>query len=244
MINVVFCDDNAEFATLLSSKVELLLKSSKNSNIGNFNCRCFSDGTSLISYAKHDRVDVAFLDIDMPIIDGFNVAKELLKANKDSLLIFVSAYEQFVYDVFEFTPIAFIRKSHLDTELERVVSRIVSIIDDTNSWMVFNTTEGKVTLRIKDIVYISCIKNYCYIMMNDNSQYVCRETLGNIENRLSSQGFYRVHAAYIINLQHIQRIDRNISVVMGDDMTPIPISQRRYSGFKKAYFDMIARRLV
>ena len=244
MINIVFCDDNTEFMNLLAIEVKRLFNGFVLQN-NEFKYRCFADGNSLVSYGHKQKIDVAFLDIDMKVMDGFQIAQRLLELNEDVLIVFVSAYDQYVYDVFEFSPVAFIRKSCLNTELERVVKRVANIIDDTNSRMGINTTEeGKVSIKSKDIVYINSIGNYCYIRMANSKQYSVRDTLSNLENLLSNKGFYRVHSAYLINLHHIQRIERNVTVIMGQDQITVPISQRRSSGFRKAYADMVVRRLI
>lgn len=243
MISVAFCDDNIEFMNLLAVEVKRLINKSALRN-DSIIYNCFEDGSLLLDFAQTSNIDVAFLDIDMKIINGFDVAKKLLELNEKVLIVFVSAYDQFVYDVFEFSPVAFIRKSCLSNELDRVISRLTNIIIDANSIIDINTTEGKITIKSKDIVYINSIGNYCYIRMNNNMQYSVRETLSNMEQRLSARGFYRVHSAYIINLFQIQRIERSITVIMGKDQIPVPISQRRHAGFKKAYTEMIVRRMV
>ncbi len=244
MISVIFCDDNTEFMNLLALEVKRLLDKSVVKKYDSIAYKCFDNGKTAIIYGKKQPIDVAFLDIDMKDVNGFAVAKALLEQNENILIVFVSAYDQFVYDVFEFSPVAFIRKSRLTEELTRVVGRVVSIIDESNSKIDLNTTDGKVTIKSKDIVYINSIGNYCYIRMEDKTQYVCRDTLSNMENLLVDKGFYRVHSAYIINLYQIQRIERNISVIMGKEQIPVPISQRRNSGFKKAYTDIVVGRMI
>ena len=64
-----------------------------------------------------------------------------------------------------------------------------------------------------------------------------------MEKAVSEYDFYRVHAAYIVNLKQIQSIDKSISV-MGKDNVPIPIAQRRLMGFKKAYAEFLSRRII
>ena len=244
MINVIFCDDNIEFVNLLMSEVKGLLEKSSVKRYDELTYKCFENGFDTLKYAKAHDIGIAFLDIDMKEMNGFQIAKKLLELNEDVLIVFVSAYDQFVYDVFEFSPVSFIRKSHLADEIKNVIIRISNIIEEANSKLELNTTEGKTVIKSKEIIYINSIGNYCYVRMNDNVQYVCRTTLQNLENQLAGKGFFRTHAAFLINLNHIQRIDRNISVIMGKNQIPVPISQRRNSGFKKAYADLIRGRLL
>ena len=80
--------------------------------------------------------------------------------------------------------------------------------------------------------------------MKDGNQFVCRETLSNMEQLLERKGFFRVHSAFIINLLQIVRIEKNISVIMGKDQIAIPIAQRRNAEFKKAYSEIVVGSMI
>ncbi len=244
MINVVFCDDNSEFMNMLAMEVKRNLEQSTIRKFESFSYRCYDSGLALLDDLSDKSVDIAFLDIDMKQLNGFDLAKKLLQLNENVLIVFVSGYDQFVYDVFEFSPVAFIRKMHVSKELPRVLKRIVDIIDEANSKFEINTVDGRVNIKAKDIVYINSIGNYCYIRMVANQQHVCRETLANMEAMLQTKGFYRVHSAYLINMHHIHRIERNNSVLMGNEKIAVPIAQRRFAGFKKAYSDIVVGRML
>lgn len=244
MINILLCDDNTEFLSLMHGYVEKTIKSQFNDVLKDAEFFSYDNGNSVISFAEKSRVDVIFLDIDMKKLNGFDVANKLIEINEETLIVFVSAYDQFVYDVFEFYPVAFLRKEKICDEMPKVLKRISEKLNEPNEKLIVNTTHGKVILRKKDIIYIHSIGNYCYYMLINGTQYSCRCTLSNIEKTITSMNFYRVHAAYIVNFDQIQGIDKSISVIMGRDNVPVPIAQRRLAGFKKAYAEYMTRRII
>ena len=244
MLRIAFCDDNTEFMNLLSVEVRRLFERSVINKYDEINYKCFDNGKKLLDYASFNAVDIAFLDIDMKEFDGFKTAKGLLDINEEVLIVFVSAYDQFVYDVFEFSPVAFIRKSFIAEELEKVVARIISIIDESNTKIELNTNNGRQIIKAKDIIYVNSIGNYCYIRMKEGNQFVCRDTLSNMEMILNGKGFFRVHSAFIVNLFQIVRIEKNISVIMGKDQIAIPIAQRRSAEFKKVYSEIVVGSMI
>lgn len=244
MINILFCDDNTEFLSLLHGYVKKIIKSHFRDILKDAELFSYDNGKSVISFARKSRVDVIFLDIDMKNLNGFEVAKRLIEINDETLIVFVSAYDQFVYDVFEFYPVAFLRKGKICDELPRVLKRISEKLNESSEKLTVCTTQGKVLLREKDIVFIHSIGNYCYYMLINGIQHSCRETLSNIEKSIMSLKFYRVHAAYIVNFDQIQSIDKPNSVIMGRDNVPVPVAQRRWTGFKKAYAEYISRSFI
>lgn len=97
----------SEFLSLLHGYVKKIIKSHFRDILKDAELFSYDNGKSVISFAKKSRVDVIFLDIDMKNLNGFEVAKRLIEINDETLIVFVSAYDQFVYDVFEFYPLPF-----------------------------------------------------------------------------------------------------------------------------------------
>ena len=71
---------------------------------------------ALYEAAVKERFHLIFLDVEMPNVNGFQLAEKLHLMASDAHIVFVSGYEDFVYDIFEHAPLAFVRKSMLDYE--------------------------------------------------------------------------------------------------------------------------------
>ena len=152
MINILFCDDNTEFLSILFGYVRDIIQNDYRNIFKDAKFYSYDNGKGVISFAERERVDVIFLDIDMNDRTGFEVAKQLLEINGETLIVFVSAYDQFVYDAFEFYPIAFLRKGKVCDELPKTMKRICGILNEPNEMITVTATDGKINIRKKDIV--------------------------------------------------------------------------------------------
>lgn len=243
MINIAVCDDNLQFANLLVQHLQRLCIYKLPQRV---DCRvlpAFCQADDVIEYLKNGTIDVLFLDIDMQGTNGFELAKMLCEVHPDTVIIFVSAYEEFVYSSFEFCPFRFLRKAHLTKELDPTFEKVIERCVINNEVLEFNTTDGEITLRVKDIMYLEGQKNYFYIYTQQGKTYKCRGTMEAQQKRCEKYDFFRIHSAYIVNHNHIQSINSSGFVVMKNDKC-LSISKRRMSAFKSSYMSFIRRRVT
>ena len=177
----------------------------------------------------------------MPKINGFKLAEYLCKHYPETIIIFVSSYEEFVYSSFEYCPFRFLRKSHLEQELPITFQKVIEKCLSDNEIITVLSTEGEQILRTKDIVFIEGQKNYFMIYTTTNKTYKCRGTMDFANQLVCEYDFFRIHAAYIVNEEHIDSIDNSGYVKMKNGKI-IDISKRRFSAFKDDYMQFIRRR--
>lgn len=241
MLNIVFCDDNVQFLVLLKNVVEKECRKSilkgEDIKIG----PAFGSGKELIQHIKTNHVDVVLLDIDMPNMNGFEVAKYICKEHKYVKIIFMSAYDNFVYSTFEFYPFAYLRKSHISDELPKVLNRILEKIHEPEKQLKLLTIDGIKLLDVNSISYVESKRNYYSVYSIQGNEYICRGTLADFEKDILKFDFFRIHAAYIVNLEHVEKIIEKGYVLI--QSVTLPIAQRRVKDFKKAYMDYIRRSL-
>ena len=241
MFNIIFCDDNSQFLVLLKNVVqrecEKLVPAGEDFQVG----PAFGSGEAVIDYIKNNHVDVLLLDIDMPTLNGFEVAKFLCKEYKNIKIVFMSAYDNFVYSAFEFYPFAYLRKSHISEELPKVLKRILLKLKETESQLNLLTTKGIKSIDINAITYIESSRNYFLVHLIHGREYTCRGTLAEFEKNVGKFDFFRIHSAYLVNLEHVERMLEKGYVLVHN--TSLPVAQRRMQEFKKAYMDYIRRSL-
>ena len=239
MIHVYVCDDSIEFRDMFKQTLSKLIPANSSSALNYTIDGCVGSGKELLELIKNKPLDVLFLDIDMPEMNGFELAKQITAKNKDALIIFVSGHDDYVYRVFEFCPFAYLRKSHILDELPAVLKRISDKFDYDNRTVVLPSVNGNVKLDTRNIIYISSEGNY-YIVQTTTGACKCRGTLNEIEELFFGFDFYRIHSAYIVNLNHIQQVGQN-EVFVTNLKKPLPIAQRRLSGFRAAYSEFTIR---
>ncbi|MBR5615370.1 MAG: LytTR family transcriptional regulator DNA-binding domain-containing protein [Clostridia bacterium] len=238
MINFVFCDDNVQYLSYIQDLVkgqcaEILTDGEY--QVGS----SFCSGKDLMEYLKDNQADVLFLDIDMPHINGFDVAKIVCKQYKDIKIIFMSAYDNFVYNAFEFYPFAYLRKSHMQEELPKVLHRVIDKIREPSRRLLLSTVDGAKMVKVSAITHVESDRNYYVVHTTNNRKYICRGTLTQFEKEVEKYDYFRIHAAFLVNLEHVDKMLDDGYVLVGN--TSLPIAQRRMQDFKKAYMDYIRR---
>lgn len=241
MLVFAVCDDDIAFAGLLSKHLRKL--SVKFPDIIECHIRTFFSSAQVLRYIKQNPIHILLLDIDMPGSNGFELAEILQKVSPSTIIIFVSAYDNYVYDSFMFNPFCFLRKTHLKEELDNVIQKVMQKFFETNETMLFSTVDGDVNIRVQDIVYIESVRNYYEVHCGENTVRRCRGTLSSIESALENHAFYRVHPAYLVNMLNIRSVDSN-HILKLIDGTSISISLRKWAGFNKAYMEFTRKRVL
>lgn len=242
MITIAICDDNAQFACLLRQHLQHLCAYNVPERVDLRIAPTFFSADEVLSYLEESTIDILFLDIDMPRTSGFELAKTLCSVYPDTVIIFVSSYEEFVYSSFEFCPFQFLRKAHLDKELPSTLERVIKkCVLDTET-LLFDSTEAEVILRVRDIMFFEGERNYYTIHTISGKAYRCRGTMKSLEAMLEKYDFFRIHSAYIVNLEHIESISSRGYLVMKNERL-LSISKKRASPFKSAYMQFTRRRV-
>ncbi len=112
-MKITVCDDENKIVEEITSFIKKDFPSSEVS--------AYSDGESFLA-SSEERPEVLLLDIDMPGISGMEVAATLTREKVQTLIVFVTAHDELVYDSFKYHPFAFVRKKFLEEELRSVLS--------------------------------------------------------------------------------------------------------------------------
>ena len=240
MLTIAICDDSTEFRRIFKNAINKLTKEIFPESLQNLVLVDFSQSKKVLNYLETDSIDILFLDIDMPEINGLELAKQLVWKNLDTVIVFVSGYDKFVYEVFEFSPFAFLRKDRIFDELPKTLARIAEKFEKKSTYVEIATVDGACTIFARDILYIKSKGNYYCCYDKSGKELVCRATLSEAESLFYKYDFFRVHSAYIVNLYHIRRIDKS-DLYVGLNNEKIPIAQRRLADFRKVYAEFTMR---
>jgi two-component system LytT family response regulator len=186
------------------------------------------DGEQAIRALQEYRPDLLFLDVQMPGIDGFGVLREMPSGSLPAV-VFTTAYDQYAVRAFEHDAVDYLLKPFDDERFRKavaraqlklndvssragLVSRFLSAIDgarhtDPYPQRLVVRSRGKVEfLRIDDIEWITASHNYLKIHIG-SSVHLLREPMGEIEARLPSDKFLRIHRSIIVNVDCILRLE-------------------------------------
>ena len=235
MLKVAILDDNKTALMISSSAVEAFLKE-KNAEYQLFS---FSNPLNFLASAKEEKFDLSFLDIDMPEMNGLEVANELADICKNGQIIFLSQREDLVFECLKFHPFGFIRKSKLIDDFSLMMNQYYQTIsnaesDETKIDIIDKTKT--VSFKIKEIVYIEGDRNYQKVVLKDKTSQNIRVALGSLEEKLREHGFIRIHKGCLLNYLFIRSI-ANDEVYLTTGIS-LPMSKKRKDEIMKQYMEM------
>ncbi len=224
MLNAIIVDDEQKSITSLKWD----LKNFK--NLLEID-QTFTDPYQAIEYLNQNKVDLLFLDIEMPAMDGFEFLDHF--EERDFEVVFVTAYDQYAIKAIKANAFDYILKPADKSELEEVVKRMNHKIqkDNINEHIdekIQVATDKNIKLvNPNSIIYCKSDGNYCHIQFKDDSALFISKKLKYMEKKLEGFQFMRVHNSYIVNLNSIKEINKKDSLLILIDDSLIPISRSK-----------------
>lgn len=232
MIKISIVDDDESFTILLKRKVtDYFVKNKQLYQIDTFS------NTQLFYYelTEKQHYDICFMDIEMPGINGIQLAEKLREYDKNTYLVFVTSYFEFAAHGYSLKAFDFIQKSLLDEKLSLVLTGIVLEMKRTeNKFYCIETDVRLQRIEYKEIIYLyKSNKNTVIVSMEEEIQV--RKPLQTVFQELNSEEFIWVERGYIINLEHIMGMNgRDIRLRNG---TVIRAGKARARTIKEAIHD-------
>lgn len=234
MINIAICDDETVFAESLSVQIKNEIIQN-NETCTEYIC---SNGTTLIELCQNESIDVAFVDISMPEMDGFDIAEKLKELNKNILLVFVSGNDRLVFQSYEYQPFWFIPKSQMQL-LKIVIVKIIekmNMRDEEKRTINVSLNKRMIGVNLKEIYYIKNDDHYIRLITGKSEQsesYRCK--LDVLEDQLRDYWFVRTHKRFLVNCRAIKEIEKSKCILQNDE--EIPISRAKIADVKSKFQD-------
>jgi two-component system, LytTR family, response regulator len=196
--------------------------------------------------------DVIFLDVQLTDGTGFDLLRQI--PNINFKIIFTSAYNEFALQAFRFSALDFILKPIDVSELKDAVKRACHAKEKENielklkalfnnldpghknlKRLILNSLDSIEIVEVKDIIRCEAKNNYTQFHFVNGRKLLISKTLKDYERLLTSEGFFRLHSSHLINLKHVQKIDKKHgSMVLMKDDSMLPISIKKKDDLLKA----------
>lgn len=177
----------------------------------------------LLIYEIKDNMcyDIYLLDIEMPNINGLELAKKVREYDKEGYLIFVTSHLQFLMKGYDFFAYQYIMKSALKQKLIPTIATLQKRMEiDKEKFYQICTNYRYEKILYRDLYYIyKESKNAIFV--TKNGMIVIRETLKNIYKGLNKNEFILIDRGYIVNIVHIIKINSNIILLRNGDTLKI-----------------------
>ncbi len=226
-IRIAICDDELMMCKKLHQIIENILDKEQIS----FELEEFDSGKSLLE--KIGNVQLAFLDIEMPELDGIQVGILLKKKNPDCQIIIASGREDRFKETYDLETLRFISKPYDEEEIRAAIQKY------RNKYMIgmekieVFQNRNSIWIQQKDIQYLSAYKGGVEINVEGNL-YHKDLSLSQAEELLDKTCFFQVHKTYIVNMLHVTDFtDKEITV----GKIKIPLSKRKRKLFESAFME-------
>ncbi|MCJ7447770.1 MAG: LytTR family DNA-binding domain-containing protein [Bacteroidales bacterium] len=173
-------------------------------------------------------IDLVFLDIVMPEMDGFDFITSL---DYPPNIIIVSSAEKYAVKAFDFNVVDYLLKPVSYGRFCKAIDKTVryfsrkEIVSTGDEEIFIKKGSSLVKLKLKDIIFIEALENYVTLNTNDD-RFTIHFTMKAIENQMPSGVFIRVHRSFIINKSMIQAIKENsLDLIVGNTVKSIPVGK-------------------
>ena len=182
----------------------------------------FSNPIEGLNFLKSNNVDVIFLDINMPVLDGINFIKSL---ENPPLLIITSAYSQFAIETYELDVLDYLVKPIEFPRLMKALNKVSKRLENKNNIPQENSPENPFIFvkidkkRMKkiffnEILVIESLKDYLKINTL-TGKYIIHSTLQDFTDLLPERNFLRIHRSYTIAIDKIDAVEGNSIEIEG-----------------------------
>ncbi len=237
MMQICICDDNQYFCRKLRNKIiDYFAVADLQCSISIFNDPC------MLLQSDLTRFKILFLDIDMPIINGIDVAKEICKNYPDVFLVFITDLIQYARDGYRVRAFRYLLKKTLDDELDDCIKDICAEIALNQEVVQFPGKDLPIEFHVKDITYIEGTGyRMVKIHLIDRTVTECRGKLIDYQESLQAKGFLRIQRSFLVNMEHIAIIKSYKAYFKNGEI--LQVSERTYPDICKQYLIWKGRRL-
>lgn len=172
-----------------------------------------------------DHYSLYILDIDMPEINGFELAGRIYAVNHRAAVIFCTMHENFVFDSFKMNAFYFVRKENLESDLQYALKKYMNLLPGNTDSYIWKNAGKAEKIPMSDILYFEIVHNDLYIHLADGSEKIERKTLQAVYDELNQSSVIYLKRAFIINLSHIRKISDGCIWLSDDLKLPVPKSQ-------------------
>jgi len=236
MLKTIIIDDEAHVRDTLKKMIDLFCPQVRITGE--------ADGVaSGLRMIREKLPDLVLLDIKMEDGTGFDLLNQFI--NIDFKIIFITAFEEYALEAFNFSAIDYILKPVNPEKLAYAIKRVEKLVQQTvntqlealkenldpenrkNRKIVLRTHESIHLVRISEIIHCEADGGYTTFATTEGEKIIVTRLLKEYDDMLSGHGFFRVHRSHLINLHHIKKFEKQDGgyVVLTGDIK-VPVSSR------------------
>ena len=208
----------------------------------------FTDSVEAINVVKEQKPNLLFLDIQMPDLNGMELAHMI---PTETRVIFTTAFKEYAFESYEVSALDFLLKPirynkfmvAVEKAKEWFSSRSVENgvkTENSAATNLFVRVDGELrNITIENIIYVNGMKDYVMFYMDGEAKpLITHLTMKAVEEMLPPDKFLRVHRSYIIAVDKIRKVDRNDCIYIGNEIIHVP------DGYQESFHNFLGTRTI
>ena len=188
----------------------------------------FENAEEALEVIQNQTIDIAFLDIDMPTLNGLDFRKQTLEI---PVCVFITSHPEHAVESFELEALDFIVKPLKFDRFDKTMQRVLEFLEIKHKAQLFESSIGGDTIYIKegheqtkvklhDILYLEALKDYTLVVTNEKRHCVLA-SIGNLLKETHFQSFIRIHRSYAVQKQYIKKVTTAEVELHNDKLIPL-----------------------
>ncbi len=228
-MNIALCEDDEIVSSKMKRDIEeIFIDLNIECTVDAYDCAGKFEGSGR-------KYDLIFLDCNLPDKSGLDVGRKLRENGDNAVLVFVTAYEEFVYDSFEVGPFRYILKPVDISVLRKTISSFIEYYEK-GAFVEVLTSRKSLIIKLDEIMYIESNDKKSVVRLL-NQSIDSAKSIADYESEITSPAFFRTHRRFLLNMKYIVDINKNIITLINGER--VEVSRRNTGAFNKAYINYL-----
>jgi len=225
-VRIAICDDEERYRVELKTILDKILINAE------YDIDTFDNGNRLTESFAAQAYDLVFLDIEMPAVDGITLAKRLRSVSEKVFIVFLTGHVEYAIEGYEVNALRYLTKP-VDVEKLKEVIRYVQERQGSSRQIIIKEDGEEYLIDINDIIYMES-ENQNVRIITSKGEHSIRYNIGDFEDQLRNDGFFRIHRGYLISLSKVKKLSKNDVIMDGDII--LPVSRSNVKPLKEALY--------
>ena len=231
-MRIAICDDEEQY------RAQLMACLTKLGGALDTDVESFYDGNELLREYEKEPFDIVFLDIEMPLMDGITLAKKLRAISEKVYIVFLTGHVEYAIEGYEVNALRYLTKPVQIEKLKEVL-QFVKDKSKSHRQLIIKEDGEEILINLEDIIYFEA-QNQNVLIHTTRGDHNIRYNIGDFENQLKNDGFFRTHRGFIVSLSKVKRLVKNDVILSGDEGEVIvPVSRNSLKALKEALYSFV-----
>lgn len=230
MLKIALCDDDSQFVSKITGLIQSLLQNSTESSV----ITTYINPAALTaSISDGERYDIYILDVEMPDLNGMDVAKRIREFQPNAPLLFLSSHLSYATEGYKVQALRYVSKLDLDHALPEALEQAIATLEKTDTcFIMVQHYQNYTRILHKDILYVQKMQRSIQIVTDRQGNFKDSRGIKELFSEIDDPRFIFTDRAYFVNLDYVQELNGSWLVLTNEDR--VPVSRPMMPNVKKA----------